>query len=70
MQEAQLEGVAKRIRGTLWRDAKPGGDPERQARHRAEWPELWDALDRLVEIIDDMYPPFGRTSRGLFEPPA
>jgi hypothetical protein len=43
---AQLEGAAAAIRDLVNRRA------EREAAHRAEWPELWNRIDRLIEVVE------------------
>jgi hypothetical protein len=52
---ASYVGVSKRIRGEIWRD----NVSDRQRRHREDWPELWRALDDLIELVDGEFPPFG-----------
>ncbi|CAN5625063.1 hypothetical protein BH10ACT3_BH10ACT3_03240 [soil metagenome] len=32
------------------RDAVVLADPELLARHRQEWPQFWDRVDRLVDL--------------------
>lgn len=45
---AQLTGRTARLRDQL----RLNTDHELEARHRAEWPQLWAAIDDLVELID------------------
>lgn len=45
---AQLTGRTVAVRDQLRRKT----DPELERRHRAEWPELWAAIDGLLELID------------------
>jgi hypothetical protein len=52
--DARLDGAAKAIRGAVWQ-----ADPETMTRQRAEWPRLWEGIDRLLEDVDAQYPPFG-----------
>jgi hypothetical protein len=48
---AELVAAAKQIRAAV---EDPGPHPEFHRRvlrkHRAEWPTLWEAIDRLLEF--------------------
>lgn len=46
--QAELDGAAGRVRAVLRR----AHDERLEARQRAEWPELWEAIDSLVEVQD------------------
>ena len=48
LRHAKLFGAANGARGAI----RNGNDPDREARCRAEWPELWDRIDALCEFID------------------
>ena len=41
--------AAERIWAEVWRDSWGTRISE---RHRAEWPDLWSALDDLAELVD------------------
>lgn len=43
---------AAQVTGSLagLRDAVMLADPEVMGRHRAEWPRLWERIDRLVDL--------------------
>jgi hypothetical protein len=45
--EAKAFGRAARLRDQLLLNK----DAELERRHREEWPELWEAIDRLTELI-------------------
>lgn len=64
LQLASYMGLTKRLRGQLRLDR----DPDRQQRHRAEWPGLWEAIDEIIEHVDRDFPPYGSKDRGLFGP--
>lgn len=32
------------------------GDADRERRHRDDWPQLWEAIDRLVALVDEDLP--------------
>lgn len=49
VRHAKLYGSASRIRDLVNR-----GDPEVVARHRAEWPELWSAIDDIVGEVGQL----------------
>ena len=40
--DARLSGTGKAVHGAIWR-----ADPDVVARHRAEGPQLWEAVDSL-----------------------
>ena len=44
---ARVTGAATAVRDVIVSDA--GSD--RQRRHRAEWPELWELLDALADVV-------------------
>ena len=44
---ARVTGAATAVRDVIVSDA--GSD--RQRRHRAEWPELWEHLDALADVV-------------------
>lgn len=60
---AEIESAARRVVGQLWIVR----DPTLEVRHRAEWPELWQALD---ELSGQVVKPKGPTddSSPLLEP--
>lgn len=33
------------------------GGTHRMARYRQEWPELWEAVDDMVALLDEDHPP-------------
>lgn len=45
VRDAQIAGALAGLR-----DAVMLCDPEVAARHRNEWPRLWERIDRLVEL--------------------
>jgi hypothetical protein len=45
---AQLTGKVVAVRDRV----RLNTDAELEARHRAEWPELWTAIDEMLERID------------------
>lgn len=47
LRHAKVIGTANGIRGAI----RNGNDPDREARHRAEWPDLWERIDALCEFI-------------------
>jgi hypothetical protein len=54
-----MAGAAKRVRGAVWTS-----DPATIARHTAELPHLWEAIQALVETVDEQYPPYGSLGQG------
>lgn len=50
---AKYAGLTSRLRGKVW-----SADPDMLAHHRREWPELWKAIDELVEFVDELSPPW------------
>ena len=48
LRHAHLLGCANGMRGAI----RNGDDPEREERHRVEWPELWARIDALTGFID------------------
>ena len=54
------QALTKRLRDQLWAD----NGSECQQRHRAEWPELWSAIDDIIAQVDEDYPPFGNPDTG------
>jgi hypothetical protein len=54
------QALTKRLRGKVWAD----NESERQQRHRAEWPELWQAIDEIIALVDEDYPPLGQPDTG------
>ncbi len=44
----QANGAAGRVRSVL----RLQHDADLELRHRAEWPELWEAIDELVRVQD------------------
>jgi hypothetical protein len=61
--DRQLHGATKRIRDELLVDQ----EPERQARHRDQWPLMWEALDELIHVVDRLYPRHAEQDRNLFD---
>lgn len=59
----ELDSVVMRLQRQLRLD----GDPDRSARHRAEWPELWGAIDAVVAKLEEKYPPDRGPGAGLFD---
>ena len=47
VRHARLDGAATAVRDAL----VLGHDPDRADRHRSEWPELWQAIDRLLDAL-------------------
>lgn len=47
VRQARLTGAATAVRDAL----VLGHDPDREERQRAEWPELWAAIDRLLDAL-------------------
>ena len=62
--EGGLNGAATRIRDLVVRRADMA---EVQERHRAEWPDLWEAIDSVVERIDVLAPREPDPSPSLFD---
>jgi hypothetical protein len=60
-----LDGAAKRLRTHVHRDRRTG--PQLQDRHRDEWPELWSAIDSILQCLDVLYPPVPEPTKGLFD---
>lgn len=48
IRHAQMTGRVAAVRAQI----RVNKDPEREQRARAEWPELWEKIDALVELID------------------
>jgi hypothetical protein len=46
--QAKLDGSAGRVRAIL----RVHHDADLELRHRAEWPEIWEAIDALVRVQD------------------
>jgi len=44
---ARVTGAATAVRDVIVSDASS----DRQRRHRAEWPELWEHLDALADVV-------------------
>jgi hypothetical protein len=44
-----MEGRVARLRGVI----RLSDAAELEARHRAEWPQLWAAVDDLVAMLDE-----------------
>jgi hypothetical protein len=55
IREAKIVGAASGLKGVLYNDP----DPERTARWRAEWPELFDRIDQVADLVD-WHPPHAR----------
>lgn len=66
MRLTRFEANGSRVLGVL-RTGRNAGEREREARHRREWPELWDALDDLVSLADET-DPVSRSMRGEWSP--
>lgn len=47
---AQVTGTASNLRGLLRRTERD--EPGRIEQARAEWPELWERIDAIVELVD------------------
>ena len=47
VRHAQMTGAATAVHDAL----VLGGDPDREERHRQEWPELWATIDRLLDAV-------------------
>ena len=59
VRQARLTGAATAVRDAL----VLGHDPDREERQRGEWPELWAAIDRLLDALEylgDVGPRFDR----------
>ena len=41
-------GAVKGLQGVV----RVNGDAQLEARHRAEWPALWERIDRLADLVD------------------
>jgi len=48
VRQARLTGAATAVRDAL----VLGHDPDREERQRGEWPELWAAIDRLLDALE------------------
>jgi hypothetical protein len=59
---AHYHQVGDGIRGELWYS----GDRRIEARHRAEWPEIWTHIDRLVALVDKDCPRLAPKTEPLF----
>jgi hypothetical protein len=66
MRVAKWQANGSRILGVL-RTGRNAGQREQEARHRREWPELWEALDDLVDLADET-DPVSRSMRGEWSP--
>lgn len=61
---ALYTGTAQQLRAKIWYE----GRSERIDRHRNEWPDLWELIDRLVELTNRDFPsPMASQGQRLFD---
>jgi hypothetical protein len=53
--EAKIAGVLARLRNHLRAAQRDGELAVIEARHRAEWPGLWETVDELADLLE--HPP-------------
>lgn len=66
--QAQISGSLTRLRNHLREAHRIGELGEVEARHRAEWPELWETIDDLIDLVEHPPPPPGGGAAGAHLP--
>jgi hypothetical protein len=49
----RYQSACHRIRAEVWHMTST----QRMDRNRQEWPELWEAVDEMVALLDEDHPP-------------